>query len=202
MVTSPHCAVQALRPRYPVSNLTSPSLIASLRRPKCFLGLLLLYIGGVDLVPHLKHGLYVPRSSYVDFHTDALTVPLAATVAGGAALAAYLDAKFLVRHDLRSGSLNSNVAKAMKFVEERYLNDKMLVYHIFEDRAKTPAGNNLFLEFEGKSWTYKQFFEELQPAANWLMNDLGIRPGEIVAFDGTNSPDFLKVWFASKQIDV
>ena len=140
------------------------------------------------------------QAFYVEYDANRILVPVAAAVAGGAALAAYLDAKFLIRHDLRNGSLSANVGKAMDFVARKYAEDKMLVYHIFEDRAKTPAGNNLFLEFEGKKWTYKQFFEELQPVANWLMNDLGIQPGEIVAFDGTNSPEFLKLWFGLEGI--
>jgi acyl-CoA synthetase (AMP-forming)/AMP-acid ligase II len=50
--------------------------------------------------------------------------------------------------------------------------------------------------FEGRTWTYKQFFDDLQRVGNWLMNDLGIRKGELVAIDGANSPEYLMLWFA------
>lgn len=43
--------------------------------------------------------------------------------------------------------------------------------------------------FEGRTWTYKQFFDDLQRVGNWLMNDLGVRKGELVAIDGANSPN-------------
>ena len=31
---------------------------------------------------------------------------------------------------------------------------------------------------------------------NWLMNDLGIRKGEMVALNGPNSAEYLMMWFA------
>ena len=125
-----------------------------------------------------------------------MALPIAAVAAGGAALTAYIDAKFLIRHDLKVGSNATNTEKAMQFLAEKMAQDKMLVYHIFEDRAKTKERDNLFLEFEGQQWTYKQFFEALQPVGNWLLNDLGVQKGEIVAMDGPNSPEYLMIWFA------
>ena len=125
-----------------------------------------------------------------------MALPLAAAATGGAAVAAYLDAKLLLRHDLKSGTTSAQAGAAQQFVAESYAKDKMLVYNIFEDRAKTKEGENLFLEFEGQSWTYRQFFEELQPVGNWLLKELDIQPGEIVGLDGPNSPEYLKLWFA------
>ncbi|RMZ77066.1 hypothetical protein DV738_g4617, partial [Chaetothyriales sp. CBS 135597] len=127
----------------------------------------------------------------------AVAVPLAAATV---AAAAYLDAKFLIRNDLRLGRASANVAAFFAYLQQKQQEDKMLVYHIFEDRARTPEGDNLFLEFEGRRWTYREFFEQIHPVANWLLNDLGIQPGEIVAVDGGNSPEFLKIWFALEAI--
>lgn len=70
------------------------------------------------------------------------------------------------------------------------------MYYNFEDHASANRPNHLFLECEGRSWTYKQFFADLQRVGNWLMNDLGIRRDEIVAIDGPNSPEYLMLWFA------
>ncbi len=54
--------------------------------------------------------------------------------------------------------------------------------------------------FEGRTWTYKQFFDDLQRVGNWLMNDLGVRKGELVAMDGANSPEYLMLWFALEGV--
>jgi hypothetical protein len=52
-------------------------------------------------------------------------VPVAAALAGGTALAAYLDAKFHLRHDLKYGSVSTQVSKAMDFLADRMAQDKM-----------------------------------------------------------------------------
>ena len=54
--------------------------------------------------------------------------------------------------------------------------------------------------FEGKTWTYKQFFEAITRVGNWLMNDLNVQVGEMVAIDGGNSPEYLMLWFALDAI--
>ena len=54
-------------------------------------------------------------------------VPIAA-VAGSIATAAYLDAKYLIRHDLTVGSLASSAAAALAFITERTKQDRLLIY--------------------------------------------------------------------------
>ncbi|OCT48112.1 Fatty acid transporter protein [Cladophialophora carrionii] len=125
---------------------------------------------------------------------------VAAAIAGGLATAAYLDAKFLIRHDLAAGSLGAGQKKAVAFTVERYQQNRMLMYHVFEDQATGRNADQLFLMFEGRSWTYKQFFTEIHKVANWLRNDLGVRAQEIVALDGGNSPEFLMLWFGLEAI--
>ena len=63
----------------------------------------------------------------------------------------------------------------------------MLVYHLLEDWAKQDLPNHIFLDFEGELWTYNRFYLAVQRVGNWLMNDLGIRKGEVVALNGPNS---------------
>jgi hypothetical protein len=54
-----------------------------------------------------------------------MVVPVAAALAGGTALAAYLDAKFHLRHDWKNGSVSTQVSKAMDFLADRMAKDKM-----------------------------------------------------------------------------
>lgn len=120
-------------------------------------------------------------------------------MAGTAAAAAYLDAKYHIRHDLQAGSLNNAAAAAQQFIAEREANDKLLLYHCLEDHARNQP-NRPFLDYDGRSWTYGQFFADLQRVGNWLMNDLGIQKDEMVALDGPNSAEYLLLWFALEGV--
>jgi acyl-CoA synthetase (AMP-forming)/AMP-acid ligase II len=121
-------------------------------------------------------------------------------VVGGLATAAYLDAKYLIRHDLGAGSLAANQKKALAFTMDRFESNRMLMYHIFEEHANSKHADNLFLMFEGRTWTYKQFFNDIHRVANWLRNDLKVKEQEIVAIDGGNSPEYLMLWFGLEAI--
>ena len=116
-------------------------------------------------------------------------------MAGTLAAAAYLDAKYHIRHDLAAGGLNNATEQAMAFMTERETQNRLLLYHCIEDHARnTPDAQ--FLEFEGRSWTYKRFYDDLQRVGNWLMNDLGIEKDEMVALDSQNTAEYLLLWFA------
>lgn len=93
-------------------------------------------------------------------------------------------------------TLNNAAAEAQNFIAQKQAEDRLLMYHCIEDHALGPNGNNLFLEYEGRSWTYKQFHGDLQRVGNYLLNDLGIKKGELVALNGPNSPEYLMIWFA------
>ncbi|KAI1427197.1 fatty acid transporter [Xylaria sp. FL1777] len=126
------------------------------------------------------------------------------TVAGaavGALIAGmYLDARFLIRNDLRQGTRKLAVSLGMRYLAQKTRENKLLIYHILEDRAGTPAGDNVCLIFEGRQWTYTEFYNALQPVANWLLKDLGIKKGEVVALDGGNTPEYLMLMFALEAI--
>lgn len=127
------------------------------------------------------------------------SVTTAAVGAGALALGAYLDAKFLVSHDLGSGFLGIP-KRTSQMVEKCVATDRMTVYHMLEDHALGQNANNTFLVFEGKEWTFRQFYDTLQRVGNWLMNDLGVQKDEIVGIDGTNSPEYLMLWFGLEAI--
>lgn len=118
---------------------------------------------------------------------------------GGLAAAAYLDGRYLFRHDLQNASL-PQPKDAIAFLTERFMAGKPLMYHVFKDHAEGPNADNLFLIFEDRTFTYKQFFDGIHRVGNWLMNDLGVKPEEIVALDGANSPEYLLLWFGLESI--
>ncbi|KAI8627912.1 fatty-acyl-CoA synthase [Xylariaceae sp. FL1651] len=125
---------------------------------------------------------------------------IAAAAAGTAALAAYLDARFLIRNDLRQGNRKLNMWLNMRFIAQKMREEKLLIYNIFEDRAGTAEGNNTFLLFEDRQWTYTEFYDALQPIANWLLKDLGIKKGEVIVTNGGNTPEYLLLMFALEAI--
>ncbi|KAK5707187.1 hypothetical protein LTR17_020929 [Elasticomyces elasticus] len=129
-----------------------------------------------------------------------MALPALALAGGVVAVAAYLDAKHHIRHDVYNGVLSDPIAAAQKYTVERQGQGRMLVYHQLEDNVLSSRASNLFLEFEGRSWTYKQFYDDVQRIGNWLMNDLGVRQGEMVALNGPNSAEYLLLWFALEGI--
>ncbi|EEH21872.1 hypothetical protein PABG_04088 [Paracoccidioides brasiliensis Pb03] len=129
-----------------------------------------------------------------------MSLTLAASVAGTLAAAAYLDAKHLICHDLARGSAAVTAQDAIQAATERWQQDKTLMYHLLEDHAHGANSDNVFLIFEGRSWTFKQFLEDVHRVGNWLMNDLGIKRGELVGLDGGNSPEYLMLWYGLESI--
>lgn len=131
---------------------------------------------------------------------DISPVTTVAALSGIAATAAYLDAKFHIRNDLKIGDLNNATAESFAFIAKKQAENKLLNYHVLERWAKEDRPNHVFLQFEGSKWTYKQFYLEVQRVGNWLMNDLGIQRDEIVALDGRNSNSYVLLWFGLEAI--
>ncbi|KAI1463613.1 fatty acid transporter [Daldinia caldariorum] len=131
-----------------------------------------------------------------------MALTIAAATAGGVALAAYMDARFHIKNDLTLGSQQLTNALLLRHIAQEAKRGRMLLYHIFEDRAKNSnaMGDLTFLMFEGREWTYRQFYQALQPVGNWLIKDLGIERGEMVALNGGNSPEYVLLWLALEAI--
>ncbi|KAL5393252.1 long-chain fatty acid transporter fat1 [Paraphaeosphaeria sporulosa] len=123
-----------------------------------------------------------------------MALPVLAGAAGTAALAAYLNAKYHIAHDLRNGRGGIIPTQAdLDWTASR--GSRILTYHIFEEQAQNQP-NHPFLIFEGKQWTYAEFLECVVKVANWLIKDMAIKPGEVVALDGGNSPEHVMLWLA------
>ncbi|KAH7095664.1 long-chain fatty acid transporter-like protein [Paraphoma chrysanthemicola] len=129
-----------------------------------------------------------------------MALPVLAGAAGASALAAYLNAKFHIAHDLKNarGGLAPS-QEVVDFLTDRVVRKRVLTYHVLEDHARNQP-NAIFLIFEGKKWTYGEFFVCITRVGNWLMNDLGVGVEEMVAIDGGNSPEYLMLWFAMDAI--
>ncbi|KAI0468792.1 fatty-acyl-CoA synthase [Xylaria cf. heliscus] len=125
---------------------------------------------------------------------------IAGAAAGALAASMYLDAKFMIRNDLRQGPRKLGAALGLRYLAQKTREDKLLYYHILEDRARTAAGDDVALIFEDRQWTHRELFHALHPVANWLLKDLGIKKGEVVAIDGGNTPEYLILMLALEAI--
>lgn len=129
-------------------------------------------------------------------------MPVVAAAAGAAGLAAYLNAKFHIAHDVRNESL---MPKAALYAVTRTRSKRLLNYHVLEEQAaRQPDHPFLVSDAAGGSsrrdWTYAQFLADVRKVANWLKNDLGVGLREIVALDGQNTPEYLMLWFGLDAI--
>ena len=88
----------------------------------------------------------------------------------------------------------------MRFFKDCISRDRLMTFYILEDQALHKRPDQLFLIFENQTWTYLEFYRCLLRVGNWLLKDLGIRRGEIVALDGGNSPEYMMLWFALEGI--
>jgi hypothetical protein len=130
-----------------------------------------------------------------------IPVPVLAGAAGASAITAYLNAKFHIAYDLKHARGGLAPSKdVLDFIDDRVVRKRVLTYHVFEDQALRNQPNHPFLMFEGRTWTYGEFFDCIIRVGNWLMNDLGIGVEEVVAIDGGNSAEYLMLWFALDAI--
>ncbi|KAI0437188.1 fatty-acyl-CoA synthase [Xylaria telfairii] len=125
---------------------------------------------------------------------------IAGAAVGALAVGMYLDAKYFIRNDLRQGPRRLGMVLSMRYIAQKARENKLLYYNVFEDRAGTAEGDNLALIFEDRQWTYRELFHALHPITNWLLKDLGIKKGEVVAVDGGNTPEYLMIMFALEAI--
>jgi acyl-CoA synthetase (AMP-forming)/AMP-acid ligase II len=76
----------------------------------------------------------------------------------------------------------------------------LTTFHTLQDQALRNRPTQVFVIFEGREWTYAEFFQGVVKAGNWLIKDLGIKLGEVVALNGGNSVEYLMLWFALEGV--
>lgn len=123
-----------------------------------------------------------------------LIVPF--SIAGPAAAAAafaYLDARYYLSYDLGliwGGVKGQLVTKKL---------DKTRRHNFFyrlEDHAlDSKTAHRPLLIYEGREWSYRQFYDTVLRYGQWLKHTHGVQKDEIVALDCMNRPNFLFIWF-------
>ncbi|MGB1352365.1 MAG: AMP-binding protein, partial [Luminiphilus sp.] len=59
---------------------------------------------------------------------------------------------------------------------------------------------NLFLQYQGEDWTYNQFFNAVDQACDWLVNEAQIQKGDPIAIAMRNRPEWLVAFVATVTI--
>jgi hypothetical protein len=93
----------------------------------------------------------------------------------------YLDAKYLLSHDLRiiRSFLTSTIEQAV--YEKR---DRLSPYYLVEELALSPNAalrDRPLLIYEGTTWSYKAAHDMILRYATWLKERYNIKKGDIVA---------------------
>ncbi|PVI03827.1 acetyl-CoA synthetase-like protein [Periconia macrospinosa] len=133
-----------------------------------------------------------------------MALPVLTAITSLTALSAYLNAKFHIVNDLKSGrSPTTPTAKDLAWLQTRTDQHKLLTYDLLADHAASPQQHDRpFVIFEGRTWSYGEFFENVTKVANWLVEEVGVKggEGEVVALDGGNSVEYLMLWFAIEAV--
>ncbi|KAI8072892.1 hypothetical protein BC940DRAFT_291882 [Gongronella butleri] len=122
-------------------------------------------------------------------------LPVVAAGAAGFLGSMYLDARLLLSrdaHQLRAGA----IAKIYHRIWE--YKDKLHYYFRFKDRAKA-APNDVFVMFEGKSYTFRQIEQASNRLAHWLLEQ-NVKRNDIVCMMMQNHPTFFVSLFAISKI--
>jgi len=105
----------------------------------------------------------------------------------------YLDAKYFFSYDL--GLIKGGVlsARKTKGIEKT---GRWNYFYTLEDQALDPTqGQRLFLIYEGRQWTYRQFYDNALRYGQWLKTKHAVVQDEVVALDCMNRPNFIFIWF-------
>jgi acyl-coenzyme A synthetase/AMP-(fatty) acid ligase len=120
----------------------------------------------------------------------------AITAAGISAAAAYLNARWRLSVDL---DVIGSLLPAQREVARRVKTDRLNSFYALEDHARNPkTADGIFIVYQGQTWTFKQTYDTVLRYAGWLHSTHSVLPGEVVAIDFMNSPQFvfltLAIW--------
>jgi acyl-CoA synthetase (AMP-forming)/AMP-acid ligase II len=120
-----------------------------------------------------------------------MPVPLAVAAPAAVAGIAYLNARMSFGNDYR---LIGSVIRCAVICSAREKKDRLNLFYILEQHALGKLANTTFLIFQGRQWTYKEFYDTSLRYGTWLRTEYDIKPKEIVAVDFMNSEKFLFIW--------
>ncbi|EXJ65136.1 hypothetical protein A1O7_01476 [Cladophialophora yegresii CBS 114405] len=115
--------------------------------------------------------------------TVALATP--AVLAG----LAYLNARWRVSVDLE---LILSLVASQRAFAKREAADRANSFYLIEEHARnSKVADKIFIIYQGKTWTFKQCYTMVLRYAGYLHSTHSVAPGEVVAIDFMNSPQFL-----------
>ena len=127
-------------------------------------------------------------------------IPVLATAAASTAIAMYLDARYNITSDI--GQLRGLLGSAnyVAQLHKEHGDDDWSFYHIIHcTYHQNHNTDNVAVNFEDRTWTYRQLREDIGRVAETLQN-LGVRNRSVVAIFINNSPEFLISWWALYKI--
>ncbi|KAJ9213165.1 hypothetical protein DTO166G4_5158 [Paecilomyces variotii] len=119
----------------------------------------------------------------------------AAAVAGGAALAAYLNAKFHIAKDV---STIRRLRQAQKAHDNAAAQGLLDVWFIFDEVVKKYPTTTCIWSREGV-YTFREVHALASKYGHYFLS-IGVKRGDLVAFYLQNSPEFLIVWLGLLSI--
>lgn len=110
------------------------------------------------------------------------------SIAGPAAAAAfaYFDAKHYISHDL--GLIWGGIKAQLKIKKAEKNGTQNFFYRLEEHALDAKQAERPLLVYEGREWTYRQFYDTVLKYGQWLKNTLGVKKGDIIALDCMNRP--------------
>jgi acyl-CoA synthetase (AMP-forming)/AMP-acid ligase II len=102
---------------------------------------------------------------------------------------AYLNARWRITVDL---NLFSAIITSAAAFRRRERADRTNSFYLLEEHAHDPhVKDKTFIMYHGRSWTFRQTYDTVLRYAGHLHSQHGLRPGETIALDLMNSPQFL-----------
>ncbi|KAI9716205.1 MAG: hypothetical protein M1828_000431 [Chrysothrix sp. TS-e1954] len=135
--------------------------------------------------------LAIPASS-TDDHFLLVSKNLVWPAAAAASLA-YLNAKYAFTYDIH---LLSSAFRGAAYTKACEKNDRVNAFYMLEERALDPQiAKRIAIIFNGREWTYREFYDEALRHGQWLKRAHRVGAGDVVAMDFPNSSTFLFLWF-------
>ncbi|ERF74760.1 hypothetical protein EPUS_04929 [Endocarpon pusillum Z07020] len=115
-----------------------------------------------------------------------------AAVAGGAAITAYLNAKYHLGKDLDVLIL---LKRAQRDYDKAVKEDRLSFWYLFEAAAAKDSNATCLWSREG-TYTWTETRALAIQYAQWFLSQ-GVQPGQLIGFYLTNQPEFIICWLAT-----
>ncbi|KAI3550710.1 AMP-binding enzyme [Colletotrichum abscissum] len=121
-----------------------------------------------------------------------MPVPLALALPAAAAAYSYINARLSLWYDRK---LLSCALPATLSALWRERTDRLNQFYVLEQAAQNKSSaNRTFIIFEGKTYTYRETYEQVLKYGTWLREHHGVKPKDVVAINFQNSDVFVFLW--------